>query len=123
LLQTKEEAELSFAATVSDGIILDNAQAGNVPIKPIPLTIYLIAISLSIVIVIVYIFIKEDLNNKIIFRSQIEEETSAEVIAEINFNENKDPIAIKHHNRSIIAEQLRSFKNGSSREIVSYRRL
>ena len=110
LLQTKEESELSFAATVSDGIILDNAQAGNVPIKPIPLTIYLIAISLSIVIVIVYIFIKEDLNNKIIFRSQIEEETSAEVIAEINFNENKDPIAIKHHNRSIIAEQLRSLR-------------
>lgn len=110
LLQTKEEAELSFAATVSDGIILDNAQAGNIPIKPIPLTIYLIAISLSIIIVIVYIFIKEDLNNKIIFRSQIEEETSAEVIAEINFNENVDPIAIKQHNRSIIAEQLRSLR-------------
>lgn len=110
LLQTKEEAELSFAATVSDGIILDNAQAGNIPIKPIPSTIYLIAISLSIILVILYIFIKEDLNNKIIFRSQIEEETMAEVIAEINFNENQDPIAISKNNRSIIAEQLRSLR-------------
>ncbi|MFZ4796151.1 MAG: GumC family protein [Bacteroidia bacterium] len=110
LLQTKEEAELSYAATISDGIILDNAQASNVPIKPIPLTVYLIAISLSIIIVLVYIFVKEDLNNKIIFRSQIEEETSAEVIAEINFNESKNPIAINLNNRSIIAEQLRSLR-------------
>jgi tyrosine-protein kinase Etk/Wzc len=107
LLQTKEEAELSYAATVSDGIILDNAQASNIPVKPIPLTVYLIAISLSLVLVILYIFIKEDLNNKIIFRSQIEEEISAEVIAEINFNESQNPIAINLNNRSIIAEQLR----------------
>lgn len=110
LLQTKEEAELSFAATVSDGIVLDNAQASLVPVKPIPLTIYLIAISISILIVVVYIFVKEDLNNKIIFRSQIEEETAAEVIAEINFNENKNPIAIELNNRSIISEQLRSLR-------------
>jgi tyrosine-protein kinase Etk/Wzc len=110
LLQTKEEAELSYAATVSDGIILDNAQASNIPVKPIPLTVYLIAISLSLVIVIIYIFIKEDLNNKIIFRSQIEEETAAEVIAEINFNESKNPIAININNRSIISEQLRSLR-------------
>ena len=110
LLQTKEEAELSFAATVSDGIVLDNAQASLVPVKPIPLTIYLIAISISILIVVVYIFVKEDLNNKIIFRSQIEEETAAEVIAEINFNENKNPIAIELNNRSIISEQFRSLR-------------
>ncbi len=110
LLQTKEEAELSFAATVSDGIVLDNAQASLVPVKPIPSTIYLIAISISILIIVIYIFIKEDLNNKIIFRSQIEEETSAEVIAEINFNENKNPIAIELNNRSIISEQLRSLR-------------
>lgn len=110
LLQTKEEAELSFAATVSDGIVLDNAQASLVPVKPIPLTIYLIAISISILIIVIYIFVKEDLNNKIIFRSQIEEETSAEVIAEINFNENKNPIAIELNNRSIISEQLRSLR-------------
>ena len=110
LLQTKEEAELSFAATVSDGIVLDNAQASLVPVKPIPSTIYLIAISISILIIIIYIFVKEDLNNKIIFRSQIEEETSAEVIAEINFNENKNPIAIELNNRSIISEQLRSLR-------------
>lgn len=110
LLQTKEEAELSYAATVSDGIILDNAQASNIPVKPIPLTVYLIAISLSFVLVILYIFIKEDLNNKIIFRSQIEEEISAEVIAEINFNESQNPIAINLNNRSIIAEQLRSLR-------------
>lgn len=110
LLQTKEEAELSYAATVSDGIILDNAQASNIPVKPIPLTVYLIAISLSLVLVILYIFIKEDLNNKIIFRSQIEEEISAEVIAEINFNESQNPIAINLNNRSIIAEQLRSLR-------------
>lgn len=110
LLQTKEEAELSYAATVSDGIILNNAQASNIPVKPIPLTVYLIAISLSFVLVILYIFIKEDLNNKIIFRSQIEEEISAEVIAEINFNESQNPIAINLNNRSIIAEQLRSLR-------------
>ena len=77
LLQKKEETAISYASTVSDSRLIDEAFVSASPIKPIPNTIYLIAILIGLGIPIILINIKAVLNDKISSRAELEQKTNS----------------------------------------------
>jgi tyrosine-protein kinase Etk/Wzc len=76
LLQKKEETAISYASTVSDSRLIDEAFVSPAPIKPNSRTIYLIALLIGLGIPIVIINIKALLNNKITSRAELEQRTN-----------------------------------------------
>lgn len=76
LLQKKEETAISYASTVSDSRLIDEAFVSPAPIKPNSRTIYLIALLIGLGVPIVIINIKALLNNKITSRAELEQRTN-----------------------------------------------
>lgn len=77
LLQKKEETAISYASTVSDSRLIDEAFVSASPIKPIPNTIYLIAILIGLGVPIILINIKAVLNDKVSSRAELEQKTNS----------------------------------------------
>lgn len=76
LLQKKEETAISYASTVSDSRLIDEAFVSPAPIKPLPNIIYLIALLIGLGVPIVIINVKALLNNKIASRAELEQKTN-----------------------------------------------
>jgi tyrosine-protein kinase Etk/Wzc len=110
LLQKKEESELSYASTVSDHQIVDNAQAGTIPVSPKTMIIYLVAIVGCMGLCIAIITIKESLTGKVLYRHEIESRTSIPIIGEVAFNKSKTPLVVETGKRSFIAEEFRKLR-------------
>lgn len=110
LLQKKEESELSYASTVSDHQVVDNAKAGSTPVSPKKIIIYLIAIVGCIGLCIVIITIKESLTGKVLYRHEIESRTSIPIIGEVAFDKSKTPLVIETGKRSFVAEEFRKLR-------------
>lgn len=77
LLQKKEETAISYASTVSDSRLIDEAFVSASPIKPVSNTIYLIAILIGLGVPIVIINIEALLNDKITSRAELEQKTNS----------------------------------------------
>jgi len=90
LLQKREEAALSYAPTEAESRIVDTAQASLYPVSPKKIILYLMAIFFAMSLGVLYVIIKEVLNNKILFRSQLENFSSIPVLAELPFIKNKE---------------------------------
>jgi len=110
LLQKKEEAALSYAATVADSRVIDAAYSSNYPIKPRKFLIYLIALAAGIILPIGYIYIKDILNNRVIKLADITKHTKVPVLGEIIYDEDFNPLEIQTHSRKAIAEQIRAIR-------------
>lgn len=76
LLQKKEETAISYASTVSDSRLIDEAFVSPAPIKPNSKTIYLIALLIGLGVPIVIINIKALLNNKVASRAELEQKSN-----------------------------------------------
>jgi tyrosine-protein kinase Etk/Wzc len=107
LLQKREETALSLNSTVSDSRLIDKAESSLFPVWPNKTLIWIIAISLAIILGIVLISLKDLLNNKILFRSEIENMTMIPVIGELALAKSEAPIIIKDGEKSFISEQFR----------------
>ena len=77
LLQKKEETAISYASTVSDSRLIDEAFVSPAPIKPLPNIVYLIALLIGLGVPIVIINVKALLNNKITSRAELEQKTNS----------------------------------------------
>ena len=77
LLQKKEETAISYASTVSDSRLIDEAFVSPAPIKPVPNIIYLIALLIGLGVPIVIINVEAILNNKITSRAELEQKTNS----------------------------------------------
>ncbi|MGH2645921.1 MAG: GumC family protein, partial [Ginsengibacter sp.] len=110
LLQKKEESELSYASTVSDHQVVDNAQAGDDPVSPKKMMIYLMAIAGCLGVCIVIITIKETLTGKVLYRQEVESRTSIPIIGEVAFDKSKTSLVIETGKRSFIAEEFRKLR-------------
>lgn len=120
LLQKREETALSLNSTVPDSRLIDKAQSSFLPVWPKRYLIFAIGIFGAFLLGITWILIKELLNNKILFRSEIESMTMIPVMGELAFDKSKSPIVIKSGDKSLIAEQFRFLratvsKSGSSK--------
>jgi tyrosine-protein kinase Etk/Wzc len=110
LLQKKEESELSYASTVSDHRVIDDAQAGQTPVSPNRRLIYLLSVVACLGICFGFITIKDSLTGKVLYRSEIETRTRFPIIGEITFEKSESPIVVQAGRRSFIAEEFRKLR-------------
>ena len=110
LLQKKEETALSYASTVSDSKIIDQATASDEPVSPNSKIVYLTALLLATFAGVGIVFGREAMNQKIMFRKEIEAYTERPVIGEITSQSSKEPILIEYDKRTFIAEQFRMLR-------------
>ncbi len=114
LLQKKEEAALSKASAVADSRVVNYAESTSYPIKPIALNIYLIGLFMGVFAGVAFVLIREQFNQEVLFRSDIERATNAPILAEIMHDESSEALVIKDGKRTIIAEQLRALRTSLS---------
>lgn len=110
LLQKKEESEIAYASTIANNKVVDYAAAGNKPVSPKKMIIYLASIAFFLAIPIGFLTIRESINGKVIYRHEIEKYTDIPVIGEVAFNKSKNPIVIEAGKRSFIAEEFRKLR-------------
>ena len=106
LLQKREETALAFVPETGDKNVVVSAQASLEPISS-GLKIYGIAFFLALGLWAAYVVIKELLNNKILFRSEIEVNTDLPVIGELSFVGNAKKFSTKKPEDQMLIEQFR----------------
>ena len=110
LLQKREEAALSYASTVADSRIVDEAYSSNVPIKPKKALTYILAALFGLVAPAFIIYIRTLLNTKIETLTDISVFTNTPVLGEILYHEGDEAIVVADNNRSAISEQFRAIR-------------
>jgi capsular exopolysaccharide synthesis family protein len=106
LLQKREEAAISAAATVSGSYPLEDASASNNPVKPNKSTTYLIALFAGILLPVLVIAVLEMLNDKIREREEIAGHTKAPIIGEVG-HAGEETLVVRAASRTVVAEQFR----------------
>jgi tyrosine-protein kinase Etk/Wzc len=107
LLQKREEAALSLAATVSNTRIIDSAVAGDGPVKPERNTIYLLALLIGLGLPLAGIYLKDVLNDKVQELKDVTSVTNTPILGEISWADTNEAVVITQGSRSSIAEMFR----------------
>jgi capsular exopolysaccharide synthesis family protein len=109
LLQKREEVSLSYASTLSDAQIIDNAYTG--PIKhPKKLFIYALALLLGLLVPAGFIYGKDSWKNLVINKNEIEEVTGIPVIAELINVPDQNTLILENKVPNAIGEQLKTLR-------------
>lgn len=107
LLKKKEQVGLFYAPTNTDSEIVDDAHAGKVK-WPVPMIVYVLALVLGAGIAYGILYLRENLNELITSRNQLEEETEVPVLGELGFQETEKQIVVTEgRNKFAIGEQFR----------------
>jgi capsular exopolysaccharide synthesis family protein len=108
LIQKKEEAALSLAATtVSNSRIIDPAMAGSKPVKPNKMVIFGFAFVFGFGLPLGLVFAKHQLNEKVLVRNDVVSRTNIPFLGEISHSSGRKPIVISENLRTPVAEQFR----------------
>ncbi|MGN6604245.1 MAG: GumC family protein [Ginsengibacter sp.] len=110
LLQKKEETALSFASTVADSRIIDDAQTSDIPVSPKKKLIYLAAFLGFLILGFVVIYIKDLLNRTVQDRADVEKFTHIPFLGEVGYEKTPSPFVISEGKRTFIAEQFRQIR-------------
>jgi tyrosine-protein kinase Etk/Wzc len=110
LLEKREQTALASSAANSDSKIVDMAKSSGLPVSPKKSLVYFAVLACSIGIGIGLVSTKEQLNRKILFRSEIESLTIVPVIAEISANKDADSLLNTGSRASVVAEQFRHLR-------------
>lgn len=112
LLEKREEAALSYTSSnIGDTRIIDKAYASVMPVSPNQLLLYLAAIVFGIGAGVVYVSLKEALNKKVLFRSEITKISGIPIIGEIIQGSFKDQLVLDKGENNLISKQLKSLRN------------
>jgi len=110
LLEKREQTALASSSATSDSKIIDYANSSVLPVSPKKLLTYFGALALFGGLGIGFVSLKEMMNKKILFRSEIEALTSVPVIAEISATKDKESLLKSSSKVSIVAEQFRHLR-------------
>jgi tyrosine-protein kinase Etk/Wzc len=110
LLEKREQTALASSSANSDSKIIDLATSTAAPVSPKKLLIYFAVLAVAGGLGIGIVSLKEMMNKKILFRSEIESLTSVPVIAEISVNKDKESLLNSNSKVSIVAEQFRHLR-------------
>jgi tyrosine-protein kinase Etk/Wzc len=111
LLQKREEASLSYAATISDSRTIDRAESSLDPVSPKKILVLGIALAVALVIGCGVVYSREFVNNKILFRREIETYSSVPIIAELASAGRSRSILVPNHPRPVVlSEQFRQLR-------------
>ncbi len=106
LLQKREEAAISAAATIASSKPLEDATGSSNPIKPNGRNVYLIAFLAGILLPVAIIFVLEILNDKVREREEVARLTSTPIIGEIG-HAGEETLVVQPGSRTVVAEQFR----------------
>lgn len=106
LLQKREEAAISVAATVASSSPLEEAAASREPVSPNKKNIYLLALLAGVLVPVGIIALLEMLNDKIREREEIVKQVKAPIIGEIG-HAGEDTLIVQAGSRTVVAEQFR----------------
>jgi tyrosine-protein kinase Etk/Wzc len=111
LLQKREETALSYASTVPDSRTVNVAETTIDPVSPKKIIILAIASALALFTGIFLITAKDFINNKILFRKDIEKLTDIPVIGEIsNTRKSKNIFVVQDEKKPVIKEEFRQLR-------------
>ncbi|MBL0358097.1 MAG: polysaccharide biosynthesis tyrosine autokinase [Chitinophagaceae bacterium] len=110
LLQKREESELSYASANSDSKVINYAKSSGSAVSPKTNMIYFAAMLLGLMLPIIFVNGRELLNNKILYRKEIESLTTIPVIGEIVHNKSRSSLVLEPGKRSFIAEEFRKVR-------------
>lgn len=111
LLQKREESAISNASTVSDMKVVDKAQASLVPVTPRSKIVYLVSFVASLTFVTLLIGFRESLNQKILYRQEVEAITQVPVLGEIAFENDAHNIVVEDGKQTFISEEFRKIRS------------
>ncbi len=114
LLQKREEAALSFNATVPDSRLVDKAESTDKPVSPKKIIILLASLGGAFLTGIAFILLTEVLNNKILFRSDIEAFSTLPVLGEVVDEDSGKNLVVTGTGRSFAEEQFRQIRTSLS---------
>lgn len=107
LLQKREEAALSLAATVSSARVVDPAIAGEFPISPQKPAVLVLALMLGLGLPFAFVYVRSALNDKVHSLTEVASATGTPILGELIHNKGKQRVVIGKANRSVIAEMFR----------------
>lgn len=111
LLQKREETAMSFASTVSDLRVIDDAQGDPQPVKPVRRNYYLVALLIGLLLPVLALWLIDYFNNKISRKTQVEEATATPIIGEIiQSDSTESPLEMTPKSRSLLSEQIRALR-------------
>lgn len=110
LLEKREQTALASSSANSDSKIIDMASSSITPVSPKKMLTYFGALAVFGGLGIGIVSLKEMMNKKILFRSEIEGLTNVPVIAEISANKDKESLLKSSSKVSIVAEQFRHLR-------------
>jgi tyrosine-protein kinase Etk/Wzc len=110
LLQKREEALLSLAPNAEETSFIDLAQASLLPVSPQPLYLYFIAALAACAFGVALVSGKELLSSKILFRSEIEENTHLPIIGELSYFKKQPEEAFQPPAAAFVTEQFRQLR-------------
>jgi tyrosine-protein kinase Etk/Wzc len=104
LLEKREEAALSYASTINDSRLIDYFYVKSSSKK----MIYILACMLGIMVPLALIYCRDNLNDRVNTRQDIESKTTVPVIGELIFHDSKQPMVIgRNYDGFEIGEQFR----------------
>jgi tyrosine-protein kinase Etk/Wzc len=110
LLQKREEAALSFNATVSDSRLVDKAESTDKPVSPKKIIILLGSLAGAFLTGIAFVLLKEVFNSKILFRNDIESFSTLPVLGEVVYDDSNKYLVVSGTGRSFAEEQFRQIR-------------
>ncbi|GAB4012819.1 polysaccharide biosynthesis tyrosine autokinase [Spirosoma migulaei] len=110
LLQKREEMAVTFAASVADSRILDAAKSSGDPVKPVGIVIYALFGLVGLLLPTAAIAGKQALNTRVTRRTDVETSTQVPILGEVMNKRHRDVLVVAPHQRSVIAEQIRSIR-------------
>ncbi len=107
LLSKREQVGLRYASTVSDAEIIDDAHAGSIKWPNVPV-VYGLALILGLAAAAGVLYARESLNDLIISRKQIEDETGVPILGELVYQQtDKQVVVSEGRSKFAIGEQFR----------------
>jgi capsular exopolysaccharide synthesis family protein len=112
LLQKREESAISYASTLSDVRIIEPALGSGSPVSPKRQMVWLIAFVIGLAVPAAFLIVKERLNSKVLFRSDIEKIVpNLPIIGEIfQTKMSETDLIFVENSRSVMAESIRSVR-------------
>jgi tyrosine-protein kinase Etk/Wzc len=110
LLKKREECAITKSATIANARVVDPAKADGMAFSPNRSKTYMNAFLLGLFLPILGIFLKEQLNTKLIKKSDITARTKTPIIAEVGHNLGEKSVLVEAGSKNVLAEQFRNLR-------------
>jgi capsular exopolysaccharide synthesis family protein len=111
LLQKKEETSIATASTKASYEQLNAAGGSPKPVEPDDSKIRMFSIILGLVLPIGIIWGRDQLNDRVYTRDDIQKKTKVQIIGEIGHVDDNKSLVVAHQSRNIISEQFRIIRS------------